>query len=295
MSQDAIAIGKQRAAQVMARRSMARTKRAQVLAAHPLRQTIHVSISTAGYLIAAGDSWFDYPIHDVLTMLEQNHGYNIESSAHAGDAIESMAYQDGQLDKFALNLDKVLSLGVPPKAVLLSGGGNDIAGTEFGMLLNNATSPIAGWNAEIVDGVINERVSEAYRVMITAIGSVCEARGLKDPPILVHGYDYPVPDGRGFLGGWWFLPGPWLKPGFNEKRFEDTPTNTAMMKTIIDQFNAMIAKLAAEFANVHYVNLRGTLSDDPATYKNWWANELHPSEQGFYKVAEAFEAVLATV
>jgi hypothetical protein len=295
MAQDAIAIGKQKAADVAARRTASRTKRAQVLAAHPNRVTINVSISTAGYLVAAGDSWFDYPIHDVLTMLEENYGYNVESSAHAGDAIESMAYQAGQLDKFAQCLDKVLALGVKPKAALLSGGGDDIAGTEFGMLLNNATSPIAGWNAEIVDGVINQRIAEAYRVMVTAIDSLCESRGLKDLPIVVHGYDYPVPDGRGFLGGWWFLPGPWLKPGFNEKLFEDTPTNAAMMKQIIDQFNAMSAKLPAEFANVHFVDLRGTLSNNPANYTDWWANELHPTEQGFTAVAAKFAMVLETL
>jgi hypothetical protein len=108
----------------------------------------------------------------------------------------------------------------------------------------------------------------------------------------VHGYDYPVPDGRGFLGGWWFLPGPWLKPGFNQKLFEDTPTNTAMMKQVIDQFNAMVAKLPVQFANVHFVDLRGTLSNNPANYTDWWANELHPTGQGFTAVAAKFAAVL---
>jgi hypothetical protein len=98
---------------------------------------------TAGFLVAAGDSWFDYPFNDVLKLLEDNYGYNVESAAHRGEPIETMAYQGGQLDKFARCLEKISAQGAIPKAVLLSGGGDDIAGREFGMLLNNVTSAIA--------------------------------------------------------------------------------------------------------------------------------------------------------
>ena len=55
---------------------------------------------TAGYLLALGDSWFDYPIHDVLTKLDTNYGYNIESAAHAGDSLESIVSKVGQFAKF---------------------------------------------------------------------------------------------------------------------------------------------------------------------------------------------------
>src|ERR1051325_2242623 len=44
-----------------------------------------------GLLVAEGDSWFDYPLHDVLTMLEDEHGFDVESVAHKGDTVEDMA------------------------------------------------------------------------------------------------------------------------------------------------------------------------------------------------------------
>jgi hypothetical protein len=50
------------------------------------------TLETAGFLAAAGDSWFDYPFHDVLKMLDDDFGYNVESSAHRGDPVERMAY-----------------------------------------------------------------------------------------------------------------------------------------------------------------------------------------------------------
>ena len=66
-------------------------------------------------------------------------------------------------------------------------------------------------------------------------------------------------------------------------------------------FNAMLQTVANGFPNVHYVDLRGTLSNG-ANYKAWWANELHPtgdtlfgSKDGFLSVATKFEAVLANL
>jgi hypothetical protein len=306
----AIAIGQRNADEILARRRIARARRANALAIHPetLKLSVQVesftgpiaaaSHETAGFLIAAGDSWFDYPIHDVLKLLEDNYGYNVESAAHRGDPIEAMAYKDGQLDKFARCLEKVVAQGATPKAVLLSGGGDDIAGKEFGMLLNNATSGIAGWNGEIVDGLLNQRIVAAYKTMLVAINSLCQQDLGKSLPILVHGYDYPVPDGRGFLGGWPF-PGPWLEPGFREKRYDDLATTLALMRDIIDRFNVMVASVAqdAAFANVHFVDLRGTLSTvlTGDAYQDWWANELHPTERGFSAVADKFAAELSQV
>src|SRR5688500_10522663 len=50
------------------------------------------SRATAGVLIAEGDSWFDYPLNDVLRLLEDDYGYDVESVAHKGDCVEDMAY-----------------------------------------------------------------------------------------------------------------------------------------------------------------------------------------------------------
>jgi hypothetical protein len=293
---------------ILARRETARARRAQALAVHARKLELKVqatsaigevrtaSRETAGFLVAAGDSWFDYPFYDVLKLLDDNYGYNIESAAHRGNPIEAMAYQGGQLDKFARCLEKVAATGATPKAVLLSGGGDDTAGPEFGMLLNNATSDIAGWNTEIVGGVLNRRIRRAFTFILTSISHMCQKRVGAAVPILLHGYDYPVPDGRGFLGGWPF-PGPWLEPGFREKLFSDLATNITLMRDVLDQFNAMLAELVKDpaFGHVHHIDLRGTLSTQlqDVAYQEWWGNELHPTERGFAAVTDRFAAELA--
>ena len=306
-------VAKARVADVMGRRQTSRAARASALQAHAskLRMNLtltladdHVAdsvVETAGYLVAAGDSWFDYPFpfdDDILIQLHDLHGYNIESSARHGDRIENMPYSGGQLDKFRRCVDKLHDQGVIPKAALLSGGGNDFAGGEFGMLLNSAPSTIEGWNLDILKGLIAERINNAYRVFILAINQISQEILGKTIPILVHGYDYPVPDGRGFLGGGIF-PGPWLKPGFDEKLFTDLPSTTDMMRAIIDQFNTMLSALPNDptLGEIHYIDLRGTLStvviDD--AYKVDWNNELHPTQKGFIEIAQKFQNVLAAL
>src|SRR5205807_4373432 len=118
--------------------------------------------STAWLLVAERDSWIDYPLHDVLDELEDRYAYDIESVAHKGDPVEEMAYGSKQLEELTRRIEKVAARGAKPKAILLSGGGNDVAGTEFGMLLNPANSVVPGLNGSVVDGVINQRVRLAY-------------------------------------------------------------------------------------------------------------------------------------
>ena len=85
---------------------------------------------SAGVLVAEGDSWFDYPFVDVLTELEDR-GFDVEAVAHRGDTVEDMAYSGGQLDAFSRRIRKVMQGGDRPRAILLSGGGNDLAVSIF--------------------------------------------------------------------------------------------------------------------------------------------------------------------
>jgi hypothetical protein len=304
----AMGLGRRNADRIIQSRAQARELRAAALSAneHAIGMRVHLAagavetvteLQTSGFLAAAGDSWFDYPFHDVLKDLEDIYGYNVESTAHAGDPIEKMAYHLGQLDDFPRKLDKIKALGAIPQACLLSGGGDDIAGSEFGMLLNNAYSPIAGWDQDVVDGVLNDRIKTAYVTMISCMDSLIQERFGKSLPVLVHGYDYPVPDGRGYLGVFGhYLFGPWLEPGFREKNFGDLPPRIQMMRPVIDRFNDLVQSLTGQFSFLHYVDLRNTLSTVlPEEYKTWWDNELHPTPAGFEKVTLEFVAVLRSL
>lgn len=306
----AIAGGKDAAETVIAFRAKQRRKRALLEKELPARRrgleasarvptkarALFGTKKTVGVLIAEGDSWFDYPMQDVLRLLEDDYLYDVESVAHKGDCVEDMAHAQGQFEEFARRLEKLLRDGKIPKAILLSGGGNDIAGDEFALLLNHAASTLPPLNDDIVRGVIDVRLKEAFASIISGLTTIAKSFLGRTIPIIMHGYDYPVPDGRGFLGGWWKLPGPWLQPGFRRKGYADLAKNTDVLITLIDRFNVMLGSVISlpQFSHVHYLDLRGTLKHD-ASYKKFWANELHPNAAGFDLVTKKFADLISKV
>lgn len=303
----AAAAGRQVAARVLRERAGALRSRATAIAKAPRRARALARpidprfIRAAGpkgiaTLVAEGDSWFDYLWYDILDMLESKHGFDVESVAHVGDRIEDMAYTAGQLAKFKKVLEKLLRRMELPKAILLSGGGNDVAGDEFFVLLNHASSANPGLNEDVVRGVIDVRIKDAYIAMVTAVTELCVKTTGQTIPIIVHGYDWPVPDGRGFGHGWPVpgFPGPWLRPGFHRKGFMIQAENQETMRALIDRFNRVVKSVAAGFSHVRFVDLRGTLPGG-RTHEDWWANELHPTKKGFEAVAARFAVAIAKV
>jgi hypothetical protein len=307
-SKQAMAIGNALATETLKRRSPIIAKRnapatggrsrkpavvAPALSRAPSGLVKAAATSNAGVVVAEGDSWFDYPFHDVLNLLEDEHSYEVEAVSHRGDTVESMAFAPGQLDDFSRAVEKVLRRRIVPKAILVSGGGNDIAGDEFAILLNHAASARNGLNQTIVSGVIDERLFDAYVTILSAITKLCQELAGRTVPIILHGYDYAVPDGRGFAGGAWLLPGPWLEPGFRQKGYADTVRRAALVRELIDRFNAMLGRVSKQpgFAHIRFLDLRGTLSGK-TDYKTWWANELHPTKKGFQAVAKKFAALI---
>jgi hypothetical protein len=317
----ALRLGRTQAQWVVARHKASQQRRAKVVAAAkaPARSRVKAGVASVakkkaaqklaakavsggapagsrGVLVAEGDSWFDYPFYDVLQKLDDDFGWDIENVAHRGDSVESMAYDGGQLADFVRAIERVVRRGDVPHAILMSGGGNDVAGDSFAMLLNHRSSPVYGFNPAVLDGVIQTRIRVAYTTMLAAVTAACQSLLGATVPILLHGYDYPVPDGRGFLGGWGPLPGPWLEPGFREKGYDDLAERVAIAHNLIDRLYAMLAAVVAlpAFAHVRVVDLRNTLSTDLASnrYRAWWGNELHPTQQGFSKVAGLFDARL---
>jgi len=301
-TRQALEIGHANAREVISFRTKALERRAQAIARQasmpqaemvaPVPAAV-LPESAAGVLVAEGDSWFNYPWTDILRILEDEHGYDVESAAHFGDTVEEMAYGSGQLERFSRLLEKQLRRRSVPKAILLSGGGNDLVGEEFGMLLDHAASAAPGINEQVVSGLIDQRVRLAYITILGGVTELCRHWVQRPLPILIHGYDYAVPDGRGFLGGWAILPGPWLEPGFREKGFARMSARKPIVRDLIDRFNVMLAEMAAmpEFAHVHYVDLRKTLSTG-RDYKQYWDNEVHPTVKGFHLVTNRFVTVL---
>jgi|GEM_PF-6019965 len=154
-------------------------------------------------LVGAGDSWFQYGLfRDVLDCLQDDFGYDIRKEAAPGATCNTLVYE-------WLTNALPLIKSHQPKAFLFSGGGNDIAGPEFILMLNHQRSGLPALNRGVAEAVVAS-LRHAYETMIKLTNHYCATEYREIVPIVVHGYADPVPDGRGVI---WF--GPWLGPSFD--------------------------------------------------------------------------------
>lgn len=275
--------------------------------------TTFAATSNGLRLVAMGDSWFNYfPPFDVLVALQRKYGYAIDSVAMPGAHLVEMAPppdwdpshppplppsgRGRQLNAMLALVDRMspAERGAT-KAILLSGGGNDVAADKrvLASLLNRAGSGLPPVNDAAVTRVVDTDLRGVLAQVLSAATEIGRLRFGRAVPILIHGYAHPVPDGRGAgLGAW-------LRPVLQEQGYTDLQAGTNIMATLIDRLNLMQMQLLADnavaFAHVTHVDLRSTLSNVLAAdaYKQSWQNELHPTiPAGFTSVADKIQAAL---
>jgi len=245
-------------------------------------------------VVAEGDSWFDYlPGMDVLDNLRRTYGYDIERFAEGGDTLANMVYGTEIGRNFRRKpagivevLDAVRKL--KPDAVLFSAGGNDIAGDELMSYLHHIDSSESQGGASWLRG---DEWRLALQHMESAIQHFAQSVWTANPKavVVMHGYARPVPDGRAVInipGGWHFI-GPWLRPSFAKKGYIDWAKTEPWIGQLLDDFNELLASIARDSGGrFKYVDVR------PAVGRNDWANELHPTNEGFAAVAKRIDAIL---
>ena len=265
-------------------------------------------------LILEGDSWFNLPFHEDVSDKLEDLGYAVISGASYGDTLENMAF-NGQLEQVVAQLRTLARNRKIPKALLLSMGGNDIIGPNLALILNHRNSSLgktSPFMQNILDGTFEKFNSYALDY-IAAVSIMChrfyqrdEIRRLLDGiddvhsgrmPIIVHGYDYPVPSGRGFKILWYLtVAGPWLKPSFDMKNFSEEQT-TNIVKYLVNKHNDVL-RASAEYLHsagddiiinpVCYLNLRHTVGEDR------WTDELHPNADAMKDIAQKFKDKIET-
>lgn len=244
-------------------------------------------------LLAHGDSWFDYPLIDDLPVGSSDviarlrglirPGCTILDLAHHGDATTEML---GVTRRAALLQALHEKKNGTFDAILFSGGGNDLAGDQFRLWLNDAQDA----HNDPAQALNTNAVADILGVIATAYGDLVATRDQFDRnlPIFVHGYDFAEPNDQGVCGL-----GPWLFPSLQSRGWmnsvpADLATGRAIVRALLEQFQNFLTGLARRTPNVIVVPTQGTLA--PAE----WANELHPTPGGFDKIAGKFAAALAS-
>jgi len=255
--------------------------------------------------VAEGASWLDYlPAYfdldfcngDLLGELNHHPDLHVFKLARAGDTLEDIAYGPrGSGENLKSLVDAIRRFDA--RFILLSAGGNDIAGPELERLLHplhEAPDPKMPVIEAMEDWMLGRQFADRFHHILDAV-----RRASSEVVVFIHGYDYPVPDGRGVLQlpfGFRFA-GPWLKPAFDNKGIRDTDTRQRVVRRLIDRLNTTLAGIARDRSDgrVHHIDLRGTLTAKRPGHRRDWADELHPTGRGWSRIAGKMAEVIVSL
>lgn len=236
-------------------------------------------------ILGIGDSWFWYPFPggSLISYL----GPLVDKKEHTVlvcgmNGAEAFDYVDGKYKN--LITGALRRYGRSLSAVFISGGGNDFAGFNDMRPLLNLDCSNAQRAADCFrngDGGLGrflESMDQYYRRLIGLIYTLTSL----DCLIVMHSYDYAIPDGRGVMRG-----KGWLKPALVDAGVPE-PLQSDCVRYLIDAFHAMLTDIAStDPSHLLIVDSRGTLAESD------WANELHPKGAGFRKIVrERWKPVL---
>lgn len=231
----------------------------------------------APIVLCFGDSWFWYPIPGISNLstrlldFGRHQSIDIVAIGEVGLEIANPGKRIlGELTTFLQWESKTVDI------IIISGGGNDFAGADdLDPLLQVGTADNAtSWFDEIKTDDLFKNVKTGFQRIIYLRDTFCPK-----VPIVTHCFDYSQANGEGLL---WFSP--WIKPSL-DKIGMPPALHTAAVKYIIDRLADVQTSLSGP--NYQFIDTRGLLGPDD------WSNELHPTGEGFDKIARPFYPVFA--
>lgn len=212
-------------------------------------------------IVSEGDSWFQFPflLRDIIDHLLYRDELAVFSLGAAGDHLRNMTTEAEYIDIIERE---------NPEVFLISGGGNDLVGNgRLSRMLHRFEAGRAP------DDYLNETFTAFMNEIRFEYNRLFESLSTQFPnlTILCHGYDYAIPQGDRWLGR------PMEENGIIDHRLQ-----REIIQVIIDHINQTLARVAAQFPKVKYLDLRNVISPDG------WFDELHPLNKGFGDIASIF-------
>lgn len=235
-------------------------------------------------VLAIGDSWFHYPANNLITplhaALERPTIYVIGENGARAEELAAGSWR--------ANFAKMLAQFPSLRLVCISAGGNDFAGV--GELDDRILAPDCSGATAVEDCFRAGQPDGVFATVVAAYRSLIDDVAIARPDIaiLVHNYDYAIPDGRALAGM-----RSWLKLPMDNDR---VPTKGApreglrreIVRALIDELTLRLSDLESDRNGpgrpaIELVWSAGTLDDAE------WANELHPRSAAFARlVAECW-------
>jgi hypothetical protein len=243
-------------------------------------------------ILAEGDSWFAYPkgglifgapsnVVDQLKSMGGDPDLVIHDLSSNGDEAVAMVCGDSKLDMIKRLASHAYDV------LLFSGGGNDIVGIyDFEFFLNEYQSGFLATDCIRVDR-FERRLTQIRHAYCDLIELVLDYSRNKAIRIVTHTYDIPVPNPQGaeFLGGLLKIAGArsWMHPYMVTKKIVDPAIQKEIARYMLDRLGSMLKSIAMQPGySEHFV----VVDTHGLVGPNEWRNEIHPTPDGFRKVAQ---------
>lgn len=230
-------------------------------------------------IISEGDSWFSFPEHDnTIDHLDQFADRKISLLRLEASGDKALRIVGGRQKIRLANYLRRFNV----QALLFSGGGNDIVGADLLPLLNQRQDGMT-WQQ-----CINEETTAArFDRLRSAYLDIVHLRNENQPGcvLYVHSYDLAIPSGKA-VHAWGFKIGPWMKENLELKGITDAADQKQIIHELLHRFDSMLRQLVKDHQDVVHIETLGTLG------ANEWNDELHPTADGFHKIAEKFRKEL---
>jgi hypothetical protein len=235
--------------------------------------------------LALGDSWF---WHAEQTLLQALVEHPRVAPEHA--AIRLLGFNGARLNQYigdgpyagVIHMD--LAPNVHFTEFYLGGFANDALEHRLALRddCTSASNPAACFSSTRLDLMLYH-ISEGLNGIIRAIRWAYRKTPWQQP-IFLNGYDYPVPDGRGFVDSH----GGWITTVMDDANVDPDPAfRVQVMKHMIDAVNdEVLAEFHAPLERVFHVDSRGVLDTAAPQYMEDWENEGYPTREGFTKILE---------
>jgi hypothetical protein len=167
----------------------------------------------------------------------------------------------------------------PIEVILFSGGGNDLVGDQFLFWLRDADSA----KGDPENGVRADVLADILGVVVAGYQELANIREHYAPKalLLFHAYDFAIPTGEGVCSA-----GPWLLPSLTERGW-NKKQGAIIVRAILSEFHNRLSRFASSVPIADVVPTHGTLQVGD------WANELHPTPDGFRAIAQKFRETLS--
>jgi hypothetical protein len=228
-------------------------------------------------ILMLGDSWFWYPADNLAVEI---------GAALPAQTLVVIGNNGAEAAQWADKYRKDINFGFKmygqgAQALMLSGGGNDIAGmADFMRILQpncSGAQTVADCYLEGQPEAIMSRIIGAYREVILRF----RAHNAQ-APVLMHNYDNAWPTGKGLFG-----PADWLKAPMEAAKVPKALRRDLFKDLVARLRQAQLAlKKERQLGTLVAIGSAGTMPEEESGMNQWWANELHPTPQGFKLLAK---------